>query len=287
MPSAIVAPPGARPGERRARCRLDADEPQLGPERVERDRDAGRQAAAADGDHDRPGPGRQLRRRARGRACPDPRRPADPRTRGRTSRPGRARSRGRRRAPRRSPRPPARRAAPYPRAASTLAIGAPSGTTIVAAMPGLARRPGDRLAVVARARGDDAGAPLVVRQLRDRVVRAADLERARALEVLGLEQHGPADEPRERLRGVAPASRGRRRRAAPAPRGSRRSRPLGAHPPSAPVTACHDRADRRQRVDLAPLDAGHELAEAPASSAIARAHERRGAARPRAPRPRR
>ena len=52
----------------------------------------------------------------------------------------------------------------------------------------LARRPGDRLPVVACARGDDPRLPLLLRQLRDRVVGAPDLERARALEVLGLQR---------------------------------------------------------------------------------------------------
>ena len=53
---------------------------------------------------------------------------------------------------------------------------------------GLACRPRDRLAVVACARGDDAGAPLLLAERRDRVVGAADLERARALQVLRLEE---------------------------------------------------------------------------------------------------
>ena len=52
----------------------------------------------------------------------------------------------------------------------------------------LPRGPGDRLPVVAGARGHDARRALLRRERRDRVVRAADLEGARALEVLGLEQ---------------------------------------------------------------------------------------------------
>ena len=55
---------------------------------------------------------------------------------------------------------------------------------------GLARRPGNRLAVVARARGDDAGGVLLRAQKRDLVDRAADLESAGALEVLGLRWTG-------------------------------------------------------------------------------------------------
>ena len=63
----------------------------------------------------------------------------------------------------------------------------------------LARRPRDRLSVVACARGDDSGSAFLLAQQRDAVVRAADLERARALQVLGLEMDLAADEPRQRL----------------------------------------------------------------------------------------
>ena len=69
-------------------------------------------------------------------------------------------------------------------------------------MPASARGPGDRLAVVPGARRDDAAAALLRRQLRDRVVRAADLERARALQVLGLEQDRATGETRQGLRRV-------------------------------------------------------------------------------------
>ena len=68
--------------------------------------------------------------------------------------------------------------------------------------PRFARRPRDRLAVVAGARGDDARATLRLAERRDRVVRAADLERARPLEVLRLEEHRAPARPRERLRRV-------------------------------------------------------------------------------------
>ena len=54
--------------------------------------------------------------------------------------------------------------------------------------PGLARSPRDRLPVVPRARRHHARRPLLRSEGRDRVVRAADLERPGALEVLGLEQ---------------------------------------------------------------------------------------------------
>jgi hypothetical protein len=66
----------------------------------------------------------------------------------------------------------------------------------------LAGRPRDRLAVIARARGDDARRALVRRQRRQLVDRAAHLERACALQVLRLQQHLAAHAPRERLREV-------------------------------------------------------------------------------------
>ena len=56
----------------------------------------------------------------------------------------------------------------------------------------LAGGPGDRLAVVAGARGDDAGGVLLRAQLGDLVDRAADLEGAGALEVLRLQVDGRA-----------------------------------------------------------------------------------------------
>ena len=65
--------------------------------------------------------------------------------------------------------------------------------------PGLACRPRDGLAVVAGARRDDARLPLLRAEGRDRVVRAADLEGPRALEVLRLQEHGSPGETRERL----------------------------------------------------------------------------------------
>jgi hypothetical protein len=52
---------------------------------------------------------------------------------------------------------------------------------------GLARRPPDRLPVVAGACGDDTGGTLGIRQRRKLVNGTADLERSGALKVLGLE----------------------------------------------------------------------------------------------------
>ena len=66
----------------------------------------------------------------------------------------------------------------------------------------LARRPGDRLAVVAGARRDHPGGPLLGREGRKLVERAANLERARALEVLRLEHARPAGLALDRLGGV-------------------------------------------------------------------------------------
>ena len=72
----------------------------------------------------------------------------------------------------------------------------------VALIAELARRPRDGLAVVARARGDHAGRALLVAERRELVDGAADLERARALQVLGLQQDPPARPPRERVGAV-------------------------------------------------------------------------------------
>ena len=77
-----------------------------------------------------------------------------------------------------------------------------------------AGRPGNGLAVIARARCDDARLSLFRAERRDRVVRAADLEGPGALEVLRLEKHLPAGQARERLAGIERASPARRRAAA-------------------------------------------------------------------------
>ena len=68
--------------------------------------------------------------------------------------------------------------------------------------PGIARRPRDCLAVVARARRNDARALLALREGRDLADRPANLERARALEVLGLQADVAAGQLRECLRAV-------------------------------------------------------------------------------------
>ena len=68
--------------------------------------------------------------------------------------------------------------------------------------PGLARRPGDGLAVISGAGSDDARLALGLAQRADLVDGAADLEGARALERLGLQVHGAARHPAEGLRGV-------------------------------------------------------------------------------------
>ena len=58
MPSAIVVPLGARPAT--GAHAADADDTELGPQRIECQGDAGREAAASDRDHDRSGSRRQL-----------------------------------------------------------------------------------------------------------------------------------------------------------------------------------------------------------------------------------
>ena len=68
--------------------------------------------------------------------------------------------------------------------------------------PGLARGPRDRLAVVAGTGRDDARLALGLAQRSDLVDGAANLERARALERLGLQVHGAARHAAEGLRGV-------------------------------------------------------------------------------------
>src|SRR5439155_14756231 len=66
----------------------------------------------------------------------------------------------------------------------------------------LARGPGDGLAVVPGARGDDARRAFLLGQASDLVDGAADLEGAGPLEVLRLEMDGPIRPARERLRSV-------------------------------------------------------------------------------------
>ena len=66
----------------------------------------------------------------------------------------------------------------------------------------LARRPGDRLSVIACAGRDDAGRALLRRQRAQLVDGSADLERARPLQVLRLEAHLAPRAAREGLRQV-------------------------------------------------------------------------------------
>ncbi len=68
--------------------------------------------------------------------------------------------------------------------------------------PRLAGGPGDGLSVVPRACGHDPGLALRCAQAFDLVDGAADLERARSLEVLGLQVYGAACQPGEGLRAV-------------------------------------------------------------------------------------
>jgi hypothetical protein len=67
---------------------------------------------------------------------------------------------------------------------------------------GLARRPRDRLAVVAGARSNHAGLAFRVGEEREPVHSSAHLERTGALEVLGLEPDLPAGDPRQGLGAV-------------------------------------------------------------------------------------
>ena len=191
--------PGRRhPGEGRARGRLDADDAELRAHLAERERDPCREPAAADRHDDRP----HLRPELLGELEPERALAGedqrvlegvdvglarlDPLLRGRRRRVEaqageddlgavalRRLELGRRRVLRHEDR---------------------------CAHAVLARSPGDRLAVVAGARRDHPGGALGVRQAGDPVEGAADLEGARALEVLGLEPDRPAGEAAERLR---------------------------------------------------------------------------------------
>ena len=125
---------GQRAGVRRRALGLHADDPDVGPQRLDRDRDPGEQAAAAGRDE------HGLARRAPARGSPGRRCPGRPRCR-RGRRGGSAPRRSRPRTP--GPRParprgsgrgrPRRRRTP--RVAFSLGIGAPSGMNTVALMP--------------------------------------------------------------------------------------------------------------------------------------------------------
>ncbi len=91
--------------------------------------------------------------------------------------------------------------APWPRAASTLAIGASVGHEDLAGHAARARGGGERLRVVARRRRDDAARAAVLAERGELGRHAADLERARALEVLGLQRDDAAGALGDRARG--------------------------------------------------------------------------------------
>ena len=89
--------------------------------------------------------------------------------------------------------------------ASTLIDGAVVGMTTTAGAPSSPRRERHRLAVVARGVGDDAAAPLVVGELRDHVVGAADLERPARLQALALQPERRPARPSRRRRAASRA----------------------------------------------------------------------------------
>ena len=151
IPSAIV-----NPG-----CAWHADDPELRPHRAQRERDAGREPTAADRDHDGADVAAAARP-ARGRSFPARRSRAGPRTHARRSAP--VRSAKRERVGERLLEPLAREL--DLRAVRTGRFDLRHRRVLRdedrRRTAGLARRPGDRLAVVAGARGDDPRAPLVV-----------------------------------------------------------------------------------------------------------------------------
>ena len=112
--------------------------------------------------------------------------------------PSRGRSRGRARL---APRYAARRTRSRRRRArtpATLTAGALSGHDHDGADPQQPRRAGDRLGVVAARMGDDAAGPLLGAELGQRVVGAADLERAGRLEALRLDERTVAERQQRR-----------------------------------------------------------------------------------------
>ena len=112
-------------------------------------------------------------------------------------------------------------------------------------------------------------------ELRDGVVRAADLEGTGALEILRLQQHRPARQARASRRSRR-ASHARCRGAVPGRRGDPRS--SVACSLRAPVGHRVDhRADRGQRVDLTPLDSSTSPRTAESSAIARRASCRRRA----------
>ena len=93
-------------------------------------------------------------------------------------------------------------APPYERVASTFAIGASCGMKIVAGIPASRAAHATAWPWLPALAATTPARRSVVAERRDRVVRAADLERARPLEVLGLEEDLAPGEPRERLRRI-------------------------------------------------------------------------------------
>ena len=194
MPSAIVGAASmatGRPGGQRGRIRggalrLHPDHPHVGPQRLHREGDAGREPAAADADDDRAHLGALLQDLQPDRALP-----------GDDVRVVEGVDEDRARSPR----------AYSCAAASVSSTTVPCRTHLGAVVPGrrdLRQRGADRhehrgphaeqrggerdaLRVVAGAGRDDPGRPLLGRQPRDPHVRAAQLERTGALEVLALE----------------------------------------------------------------------------------------------------
>ena len=232
--SAAARPVDEPFGERLVRPRLD---PAARPRIV----DCGRGGGLHGDRRGCAGSGASPRCRCRTRRCPGPparrwlRAPARPRA----SRPRRCRRR--RSVPARSPSarsaaPRARRSPPRwrlrrrtsrpLRRSPRRSRGSPrpcpgsraAGTQITARTPNFARAPGDRLPVVAGARGDDAAPPLRRAEARDEVDPAANLEDADRLMVLVLDVGLAAEQLVERgiamerraARGVARCARARR-----------------------------------------------------------------------------
>ena len=113
------------------------------------------------------------------------------------------------------------------------------------------RRARDALPVVAAAVRDDAARALGVGNRRDRAPRAADLERARALQALGLDEDAPANQlvekrRREQRRAHDVVADARLRRADRIDRrrlAHRRERPRAAHDPSRADRGARERKD--------------------------------------------
>ena len=192
IPSAIVGP---------KRARLDADEARVRPQRAQRDRDPGGEAAAADRQHERLDVGQLLRELEPDRPLAGDHVAVLERVDERRT--GAARVlEAPRPAPRRTPPRRGRSRRRTTGVASTLAIGASSGMKTVAVIPSSrAARATACPWLPALAATTPAARWLVVEQ-RELVRRAADLERPRALQVLGLEPDLTAGARRERVGAV-------------------------------------------------------------------------------------